>query len=200
MASVEQPGEREPAPEPLVLVQDLVNTVVLPDGDDSLRTPADLAAWAAARGIPGTPGEGPGEGPGGGFDDDAVAGARVLREALRAVCSAHAGVDVPPGTLAALDALLDRAPLRLAVDAAGGAVVRPADGLTGLPALTAAVAAAVATSVAQGTWPRLKACASDTCRWAYYDRSPAGRSRWCSMAVCGSRAKMRTYRRTRSGG
>ncbi|MEU6854644.1 CGNR zinc finger domain-containing protein, partial [Actinacidiphila alni] len=29
-------------------------------------------------------------------------------------------------------------------------------------------------------------------------RSPSGRSRWCTMAICGSRAKMRAYRsRTR---
>ncbi|WP_251499189.1 CGNR zinc finger domain-containing protein, partial [Actinacidiphila cocklensis] len=62
--------------------------------------------------------------------------------------------------------------------------------------LTAAVAAAIVRATADGTWPRLKACAADTCRWVYYDRSPAGRSRWCTMAICGSRAKMRTYRKS----
>jgi predicted RNA-binding Zn ribbon-like protein len=85
------------------------------------------------------------------------------------------------------------------VDATGGATLRPVVGLTGTDALTALVAAAVAASVVDGNWPRLKACASDTCRWVYYDRSPAGRSRWCTMAICGSRAKMRTYRRNKTG-
>ncbi|WP_280641204.1 CGNR zinc finger domain-containing protein, partial [Streptomyces afghaniensis] len=45
-----------------------------------------------------------------------------------------------------------------------------------------------------GTWTRLKACEAADCLWAYYDRSPAGRGRWCSMQVCGARAKMRRYR------
>ena len=46
-----------------------------------------------------------------------------------------------------------------------------------------------------GAWPRLKACRETTCRWAFYDASKNRSSIWCSMAVCGSRAKARTYRR-----
>jgi predicted RNA-binding Zn ribbon-like protein len=164
-----------------------VNTVDLEDGAEELRTPRELAAWAGERGVPGP-----------GFDADGLAEVLALREALRDVCGAHAGADVPPATLETLARLLARAPLHLAVDAEGAATVRPAPGLTGPPALTARVAAAVAAAVADGTWPRLKACAADTCRWVYYDRSPSGRSRWCTMAICGSRAKMRAYRsRTR---
>ncbi|WP_069465018.1 CGNR zinc finger domain-containing protein, partial [Actinacidiphila rubida] len=122
-----------------------------------------------------------------------------LREALREVCAAHAGADVPAAALRGVNALLAAAPLRLEADAAGGAAVRPAEGLAGLAALTAEVAAAVAAGVAAGTWPRLKACAAESCRWVYYDRSPAGRGRWCTMAICGSREKMRGYRRRRAG-
>uniref|UniRef100_UPI0011B05F6F CGNR zinc finger domain-containing protein n=1 Tax=Streptomyces sp. FM008 TaxID=1983802 RepID=UPI0011B05F6F len=65
--------------------------------------------------------------------------------------------------------------------------------------LTARVAAAVARGSLDGSWQRLKACEDETCRWAYYDRSPAGRGRWCSMEVCGARAKMRAYRARRAG-
>lgn len=60
--------------------------------------------------------------------------------------------------------------------------------------LVSRVAAAIAQSLVDGTWTRLKACEAPTCHWAYYDRSPAGRGRWCSMSVCGARAKMRRYR------
>lgn len=60
--------------------------------------------------------------------------------------------------------------------------------------LLSRVAAAVAGALVEGTWQRLKACEAPACHWAYYDRSPAGRSRWCSMRVCGARAKMRRYR------
>ncbi|HEX9030508.1 MAG TPA: CGNR zinc finger domain-containing protein [Streptosporangiaceae bacterium] len=36
---------------------------------------------------------------------------------------------------------------------------------------------------------------ADDCHWAFYDRSPTSSGCWCSMAVCGSRAKSRAYRR-----
>lgn len=186
---MEQPGVRVPAPEPLQLVQDLVNTVDLEGGSEELRTAGDAAAWAERRGLSGR-----------GYDAGALAQVLALREALREVCAAHAGSDVPAATVAELDRLLERAPLRLALDAEGGARVLPAHGLTGAAELSAAVAASIVRATADGTWPRLKACAADTCRWVYYDRSPAGRSRWCTMALCGSRAKMRTYRRNSKAG
>ena len=45
-----------------------------------------------------------------------------------------------------------------------------------------------------GTWARLKCCPGRRCGWAFYDRSASSRSRWCSMQICGARAKMRAYR------
>ncbi len=56
---------------------------------------------------------------------------------------------------------------------------------------------AVAVSVADGSWARLKLCASTDCRWAFYDTSRSGRGRWCSMEVCGNRHKTRSYRQRR---
>lgn len=39
---------------------------------------------------------------------------------------------------------------------------------------------------------RIKACPPDEgCGWLFYDDSKNGSRRWCSMRVCGSRAKMR---------
>ncbi|WP_197358983.1 CGNR zinc finger domain-containing protein, partial [Streptomyces clavuligerus] len=97
-------------------------------------------------------------------------------------------------TPADLDRLLTGAPLRLAVAADGTAALTAVTPGT----LLARVAEAIAAAAADGTWPRLKACEAETCRWAYYDRSPAARRRWCSMSVCGARAKMRTYRARRA--
>ncbi|MEV0289089.1 MULTISPECIES: CGNR zinc finger domain-containing protein [unclassified Kribbella] len=178
-----QPGERNPAPEPLVLVQDLVNTVDLELARDELGKPADLRTFCADHGLPELR-----------FDWADLADVLALREAIRDVCLAHAGVDVPGESLAVLDRILAEAPLRLELSADGGATVRPADGLVGAPGLVAQLAADITASVAVGNWQRLKACASDSCRWVYYDRSPAGRSRWCTMSLCGSRNKMRQYR------
>ncbi len=66
----------------------------------------------------------------------------------------------------------------------------PADGAS----LLSRTAAAVAQALVAGAGTRLKACEAVTCPWAYHDRSPAGRGRWCSMQVCGARAQMRRYR------
>jgi len=37
-------------------------------------------------------------------------------------------------------------------------------------------------------------CAHGDCRWVFYDGSRNGRGRWCTMDVCGNRAKTRAYR------
>jgi len=41
---------------------------------------------------------------------------------------------------------------------------------------------------------RIRICGSDTCEARFYDRSPAARRRWCSMALCGNVAKARRHR------
>ncbi len=148
----------------------LVNTLDLESGADTLDAPEQRTRLGLAR--------------------DAVPAARELRESLRAALLAHAG-HPPHAPVTPLGKLLAGAPLVVTVDAAdGSAALAPArDG-----SLTARVAAAVAEALVAGTWQRLKACEAAGCHWAYYDRSPAGRGRWCSMQVCGARAKMRRYR------
>lgn len=64
-------------------------------------------------------------------------------------------------------------------------------------AALASLLAFVAEAVAAGTWSRLKACRDASCRWAYYDHSRNRQRSWCSMDICGNRAKARTfYKRT----
>ncbi|MCH6160640.1 CGNR zinc finger domain-containing protein [Streptomyces marispadix] len=181
--------DRSP-PEALVLVRELTNTLDVETGEDALAAPGGVARFARRHGV---------EGLGGGEHKAAeeLDGMRELREALRAACLAHTGTDMEPAASEALRRLLAEAPLTVDVDAAGRAELRPAKGLSGLPLLTARIAVGIATAEADGTWQRLKACEACDCLWVFYDRSPAGRGRWCSMAVCGSRAKMRTYRAKR---
>ncbi|MCX4731680.1 CGNR zinc finger domain-containing protein [Streptomyces sp. NBC_01363] len=167
-------SEKESAPGALALIEALVNTLDIETGADMLETADGRATF--------------------GLTEPEVPDARVLREALRTACLAHAGHRPPDDAESPLDRLLAEAPLRVTVDAAGAAALRPATEPAGL---TARVASAIATAAAEGTWARLKACEAEDCRWAYYDRSPAGRRRWCSMSVCGARAKMRTYRAKR---
>ena len=46
---------------------------------------------------------------------------------------------------------------------------------------------------------RVRICGSETCSARFYDRSPAGRRRWCSMARCGNVEKARRHRAKASG-
>jgi predicted RNA-binding Zn ribbon-like protein len=164
-------SERSPAPGGLALVESLVNTLDIESGADTLDTTEGRASF--------------------GLGPQDLAAARELRESLRAVLLAHAG-HPPHRAVTPLGTLLARTPLYLYVDDRdGSAALAPA--ADGAP-LFSQVAAAVAEALVAGSWARLKACEAVTCHWAYYDRSPAGRGRWCSMQVCGARAKMRRYR------
>jgi predicted RNA-binding Zn ribbon-like protein len=124
--------------------------------------------------------------------------ARLVREALRAMLLDHNGIDVD--TTGASEVLTDasrRARLELRTGHDGPRLVAAADGLDGaLGSLLAIVAAAVA----DGSWSRLKACWSDTCRWAFYDAARNRSRRWCSMEVCGNRAKARKHRERQGDG
>jgi len=40
---------------------------------------------------------------------------------------------------------------------------------------------------------RLRSCRNPRCRWVFHDGTRNGARRWCSMAVCGNRAKVRRY-------
>ncbi|MFE4683285.1 CGNR zinc finger domain-containing protein [Streptomyces sp. NPDC056721] len=163
-------NDRVPAPGGLALIQALVNTLDIETGADALDTEKGREAL--------------------GLTQEGTEAARELRESLRVACLAHGG-HAPQRSVTPLHRLLAEAPLLVAVDETdGSASLAPADP----HALVSRVAAAIAQAHADGTWPRLKACEAPDCHWVYYDRSPAGRGRWCSMAVCGARAKMRRYR------
>jgi predicted RNA-binding Zn ribbon-like protein len=48
---------------------------------------------------------------------------------------------------------------------------------------------------------RVRECDGHDCGWLFLDTSKAGRRRWCSMEICGNRAKSQRYRsRARAAG
>jgi predicted RNA-binding Zn ribbon-like protein len=69
------------------------------------------------------------------------------------------------------------------------------------------VAAALARLVAiaflasfDGRFEHLKLCAAEDCRAVFYDRSKNHSGKWCSMAECGNRAKVRAWRERKKAG
>jgi predicted RNA-binding Zn ribbon-like protein len=179
------PGSRAPAPGSLRLVQVLVNTLNAEAGRDLLGTRGEAARWLAAVGLL----------PAGSRLTDAEHRALVeLREAVRGVLATRALRTYDPEAAGRLAMALAPCRLASAVDPAGGVRLVSADH-DPFVRVIGAVAVAIAEAAAAGTWARLKSCPGNLCGWAFYDRSASGQSRWCSMQVCGARAKMRAYRR-----
>lgn len=168
----------------LELIRDFVNTADLEGGEDKLADTRGLQYWLVFHGLAQ-------------LRDRAsardLATARELREALRELLRGHNGVDVDE---VAASAVLDEVARHagLAVRFLDGAIVFRPTG-TGVAGGLARVVAAVGEAMTDGSWPRLKACRSDTCRWAFVDNARNRSRQWCDMAVCGNREKARTFRR-----
>ena len=156
---------------------------------DCLTTDSDVVAWLREAGLlaepmPARPG--------------LLAAARQLREAIDAgIVAAVAGTAPDAGAIAVIDEWLAYAGGRpqLARGPDGVPVLgerAPSDSprrALGMVALDAARALGTPAERA-----RLRVCASTTCSARFYDRSPAGRRRWCSMDLCGNVAKARRHR------
>ena len=178
--------DRERAPGRLSLVQDFVNTRERNPDREELEDPGALAAWLSSRGL---------LGPRERLDAGDLERAIELRERLRALLEERAHGGAQAHTVAGLNALAVGAPLVATLDGDGAVTLAPATG--GLDGAIAALLAIVARAALDGTWERLKVCADDDCRWAFYDRSRNRSGSWCSMAVCGNRAKARNFRARR---
>ena len=183
------PGSRAPAPGSLRLVQALVNTLNAETGQDLLGTVPAAAAWlGTARLLP----------PGSVLTAPQQAALLELREATRQVLSGHTLRRDDPAAAGRLTMALAPCRLTLAVEPAGGVRLVSAD-YDAFSRVVGGVAAAIAEAATAGTWARLKCCPGQRCGWAFYDRSASSRSRWCSMQICGARAKMRAYRDRQAG-
>jgi predicted RNA-binding Zn ribbon-like protein len=180
-------AETKPAPMPLLLVQSFVNTWEGDSGTDLLGDPDSARRWLREAGL---------------LDDESaedadVSMARQVRESIRALLVHNGGGAAPePSDLIVMQELAGRCRLEPIILPSGRIELQP-DAL-GLPAL-ARLLLIIRDAQRGGTWERLKACRNPDCRWAYYDRSHAGRGAWCDMAVCGNRIKNRNLRSRRSG-
>ena len=166
------------------LAVDLLNTVI---ARDLLGRREDVASWGAAAGVV--------------ADRDLrnvarePAGLRAFREALRRGLVAWAAAGTPPARLIALlNHHLARDPAVTEVSRKGRDVVTRVRSAGGpIERLYGAVARSAAELITQGDPRRLRKCANPTCRLMFYDTSKSGRRRWCSMQLCGGRAKVRAF-------
>ena len=111
--------------------------------------------------------------------------ARTLRVALRGLAIANNGFPLDPAALE----LVNGAAARLVPRVEGAGRLAIAGNGDPLDELLAVALGAML----DGTWGRLKACRN--CHWSFYDYSPNRSATWCSMQLCGNRAKTCAYRR-----
>ena len=144
-----------------------LNTVDFDEHTDVLDSDDGWLSWLSQHGLPRPAGE----------SASAVrrhrSKARVLRDDLRMVAMGD-------------DCEVRRFPLTLTVD---GHEPR----LGGTDALEEVMGAVARLGILEEL-ERVKICPADDCLWAFYDQSRNGSRQWCSMAVCGNRAKARAHR------
>jgi predicted RNA-binding Zn ribbon-like protein len=160
-----------------------VNSVDIEEGREDFATPEQMRDWLVGRGLAGAEVD---------VSPEQRQGALALREALRGLLLANNGGAIYPLDLATLNQAAQRSVLRLRFQPDGKSRLEPES--AGFEGALGRILAAVFTSMADGSWQRLKACRRHSCRWAFYDRSKNRSSTWCNMAVCGSRTKAQVYR------
>jgi predicted RNA-binding Zn ribbon-like protein len=120
-----------------------------------------------------------------------------FREGLRGLLLSHNGGRAG-GDAGTLNEMAEDALLRVRFDGDGTPGLLPAGSGEAVGGVTARLLVAAVGAASEGTWRRLKVCRNEGCLWAFYDGSKNRSSSWCTMEVCGSRAKMRAYRRRKS--
>jgi predicted RNA-binding Zn ribbon-like protein len=65
---------------------------------------------------------------------------------------------------------------------------------SGWPWILSRIAASLADTLTRYDRERVKTCANDGCRWAYYDVTKGNMRRWCNDRTCGNRDRVRRAR------
>jgi predicted RNA-binding Zn ribbon-like protein len=171
------------APGALLLVQRFVNSITMEGRADRLREGASTLRWLQQNGED--------------IQDMPAEEERLrlieLRGLLRTLLQANSGGALPADAIDRLNALARGSQLVVQVGADGEPAIEPVG--PGVERMAGRLLATMYSATLDGSWRRLKLCASDTCGLAYWDGSKNRSATWCSMAVCGNRAKVRRYQR-----
>jgi predicted RNA-binding Zn ribbon-like protein len=171
--------------------QALVDFFVASDVVQAAASPALLSLWESA----------PNE------SAELVRKAMALRDALRVVFGARVSrVAILPGDVAPINEVLSYAegfdqlePLHEAGVGSQDWRLALHSRSQGLEWLLTAIARSGAELIAEGPTAPIRKCANPTCGLFLYDDSRTGKRRWCSMALCGNRAKVAAhYRREKN--
>jgi predicted RNA-binding Zn ribbon-like protein len=177
------------APGPLLAVQGLANTYSFEDGEELLGSPGEARDWLVATGLAEpsirvTPAE----------HEELLEFRTLVRSMLERNLDGDEGA-VDEDALARFTA---NRPVPI-TSAGGGGVELDLGPASSVGELIGQQLGIVLRAQLEGDWERLKICAADSCRWAFYDFSRNRGGHWCSMEMCGNREKNRRYRGRRAG-
>lgn len=178
-------------PQELALLYDFANTLdcrryieqgTAHTGGDELATPQQMEAWMRKHHLSQA---------GVRVEADDHRRALVLRDALRAFLeSPPADRRQDAAAARQLTSVSREFPLTLSIGRDGAVTLQPAPGSSALGRVLAEMYGLAVTD----RLARLKACASEDCRWIFFDRSKPANRHWCSSSLCGNRQKTRAYR------
>jgi predicted RNA-binding Zn ribbon-like protein len=134
--------------------------------------------------------------------DRLAAQARALREWFRTFVRHRKGRSLVPEDLTELEPLNE---LLRRDERYGEIIAQPMDGRSALTlvakhrwnspeALLLPIAEAMAHLICDEDFSRVKACEGPSCTLLFADHTRGGARRWCSMALCGNRAKQAAHR------
>jgi predicted RNA-binding Zn ribbon-like protein len=174
------------------LALDLVATISRHDSQalDLLDDPKQLGAWLRGPGLPV---------PAGGLTEEDVVATSILRDAIDGIARALvAGRPPNPSHVRQINAFAKQPTpvFLLRGDGRSQVVVEEPD-----TTATLSVIARDAIRLFTGAdVQRLRQCAREGCSTLFFDRSPSGERRWCSMKGCGEMVASAAYRRRRQEG
>lgn len=174
-------ADADPRPllgEPMPL--DLLNTRWTDDAGphDLLAQPGGLAIWLSSAGLAGIAPDQP----------ETLDALLDTRDALAALVDT--GNPDPDNARRRLNATLDHGRIRRVLGPAGPQTVVETD----TPGWLAAWHAAESyLRLVEERPDRIRRCANPVCTLRFYDTSKNGARRWCSMSLCGNRAKTRRH-------
>jgi predicted RNA-binding Zn ribbon-like protein len=162
-------------------------------GVETLVTPDDLATWSVRAGVMDAPAPVP---------RTVLEQARELREAIDVLIVAQTERrPLPAAAVTLVDDWLVFAGARPQLVPAGDAAQLTERAAADSPRRALGmVALDAAQMLGTDQRSRIRICASETCSGRFFDRSPAGRRRWCSMRTCGNATKARRHRERQKAG
>lgn len=131
--------------------------------------------------------------------EQALADGKAMRRSIFTVCAALSQNRAPSSSaLAALSRMAGAAAgQRKLVSTKGRISWKLASPPDDLASILVPIALSAADLLVTLDRRRLKQCPGEHCGWLFLDETKSRTRRWCEMRVCGSRAKVRRFRRLR---